>query len=154
MFPVLSSTTLVNLALSVGNYFISRRLFYICLGFYFLSMSSCCKSLLERGGAVARLMMCLQPFLNPRKNQQDYVLSVIVSVFWALVCRCGEGLVSGFPAFSKFDVGSDLRRSTLIRKCDNDDSLFAIIEHVYDRQKPLRCLTYTSPRCLWGIVIG
>lgn len=104
MFPVHSSTTLVSLALSVGNYFVGRMLFYICPGFYFLSMSSCCKSLLERGIAVVRLTVCLQPFLNPWKNQQDYVLSVVVSIFWALVYSCGEGLVSGFPAVSKFDV--------------------------------------------------
>lgn len=73
MFPVHSPSILLSLASSSGNHLVGRRLFYICSRSYFLSKSSCSKSLTGKRQYIMRPVMCLQPFLRLGKNQQGYL---------------------------------------------------------------------------------
>lgn len=95
MFPVHSPSILLSLAPSAGNHFVSRRLFYICSGFYFLSKSSCSKSLTEKKQWIRETRDVPTAILKTlRKINKVMSLTEVVSIFWILVYSCGEGRVS------------------------------------------------------------
>lgn len=95
IFPVHSSTILLSLALSAGNHFVGRRLFYICPGFYFLFKTSISKSLLGKRQCSSDTCDVPTAILKTL-GKIDKVMSLteIVSIFWTLVYSCGEGWFS------------------------------------------------------------